>query len=103
MAKAKMKARPEQTCGESSRTSRRVKIYLDPIANTFNIWWDDPKKAYSSEEVDSPNRNDVIVKDKEGRPISLEVIGIFPSELNIAERLQTTIGRSKDPVLLQTV
>ena len=95
MAKTKMKARPER--------SRRVKVYLDPIANTFNIWWDDPKKAYSSEEVDSPNRNDVIVKDKTGRPISLEGIGIFPSELNIAERLKTTIGRPKDPVLLQTV
>lgn len=95
MAKTKREARPEQ--------SRRVKIYLDPVANTFNIWWDDPKKAYSSEEVDSPYRNDVIVKDKQGRPISLEVIGIFPSELNIAERLKKTIGQSKEPVLLQTI
>ena len=86
-----------------AKIKRAIKVYLDPIANTFNIWWDDPKKAYSSEEVDSPNRNDVIVKDRNGRPISLEVIGIFPSELNIAERLKTTIGRPKDPVLLQTV
>ena len=86
-----------------AKTKREIKVYLDPVANTFNIWWDDPKKAYSSEEVDSPIRNDVIVKDKEGRPISLEVIGIFPSELNIAERLKTTIGRPKDPVLLQNV
>lgn len=95
MAKAKRGARVER--------SRRVKIYIDPIANTFNIWWDDPKKAYSSEEVDSPYRNDVIVKDKQGRPISLEVIGIFPSELNIAERLKKTIGQSREPVLLQTI
>lgn len=95
MVKAKRKARPER--------SRRVKIYLDPVANTFNIWWDDPKKAYSSEEVDSPNRNDVIVKDKEGRPISLKVIGIFPSELNIAEKLKKTIEQSKEPFLLQAI
>lgn len=94
MAKAK-KARPEQ--------SRRVKIYIDPIANTFNIWWDDPKKAYSSEEVDSPYRNDVIVKDKQGHPISLEVIGIFPSELNVAEKLKKTLGQRKEPLLLQTI
>jgi len=86
-----------------AKTKREVKIYLDPVANTFNIWWDDPKKAYSSEEVDSPNRNDVIIKDKEGRPISLEVIGIFPNELNIAGKLKETIGLRKDPVLLQTI
>lgn len=82
---------------------KEIKIYLDPVANTFNIWWDDPQKAYSSEEVDSPNRNDVIIKDKQGRPISLEVIGIFPSELNVAEKLKKTIGTSKEPVLLQTI
>lgn len=86
-----------------AKAKREVKIYLDPVANTFNIWWDDPKKAYSSEEVDSPYRNDVIVKDKEGRPISLEVIGIFPSELNVAEKLKKTIGNSKEPVLLQAI
>lgn len=95
MAKAKREARPER--------SRRVKIYIDPIANTFNIWWDDPKKAFSSEEVDSPYRNDVIVKDKKGRPISLEVIGIFPSELNVAEKLKKTLGKRKEPLLLQTI
>lgn len=86
-----------------AKAKREVKIYIDPVSNTFNIWWDDPKKAHSSEEVDSPYRNDVIVKDKQGRPISLEVIGIFPSELNIAEKLKKTIGQSKEPLLLQTV
>lgn len=86
-----------------AKVKREVKIYIDPVSNTFNIWWDDPKKAHSSEEVDSPYRNDVIVKDKQGRPISLEVIGIFPSELNIAEKLKKTIGRNKEPLLLQTI
>ena len=57
---------------------REIKIYLDPVANTFNIWWDDFNKAYYSEEVDSPYSNDVIVKDRQGKPISLEIIGIFP-------------------------
>ena len=95
MVKAKREARPER--------SRKVKIYIDPIANTFNIWWDDPKKAHSSEEVDSPYRNDVIVKDKKGHPISLEIIGIFPSELNVAERLKKTLGQRKEPLLLQAI
>lgn len=79
---------------------KRVKFYIDPVANTFQIFWDDPKKAYSAEEVSSPYRNDVIIKDKEGRPISLEVIGIFPNELNIASKLKSAIGRSKEPFLL---
>ena len=86
-----------------AKAKRQVKIYVDPVANTFNIWWDDPKKAHSSEEVDSPYRNDVIVKDKLGRPISLEVIGIFPSELNITERLKYAIGQSKEPMLLSAI
>lgn len=82
---------------------REVKIYIDPVANTFNIWWDDPKKAYSSEEVESPFRNDVIVKDKQGRPISFEVIGIFPQELNVASKVKSFFGSDKEePFLLKT-
>lgn len=84
-----------------AKAKREVKIFIDPVANTFNIWWDNPKKAYSAEEVDSPNRNDVIVKDKAGNPISLEVIGIFPNELNIAGKLKSTIGKPEEPFLLQ--
>lgn len=86
-----------------AKFKRNIKIYIDPIANTFNIWWDEPKNAYVSEEVNSPYRNDVIVKDKHGRPISLEVIGIFPSELNVAEKLNKTFGQRNEPFLLQTV
>lgn len=87
-----------------AKTKRIVKLYLDPVANTFNIWWDDPKKAYSSEEVDSPFSNDVLVKDRRGRPISLEIIGIFPKELNIAQYLKGHIGpKSKEPFLLETI
>lgn len=85
-----------------AKIKREVKIYIDPVANTFNIWWDDPNKAYSSEEVDSPYRNDVIIKDKVGRPISLEVIGIFPKELNVVDKIKNFIGRDKkEPFLLQ--
>jgi len=87
-----------------AKVKNALKIYLDPVANTFNIWWDDPKKAYSSEEVDSPYSNDVLIKDRFGRPISLEIIGIFPKELNIAQYLKSHIGtKSKEPFLLETV
>lgn len=86
-----------------NKNTKKIRIYIDPVANSFNIWWDNPKLAYSSEEVDSPNRNDVIVKDKHGRPISLEVIGLFPSELNIAGKINKIFGSHKEPYLLQGV
>ena len=83
-------------------TKRTVKLYLDPVANTLNIWWDDPKKAYASEEVESPYSNDVVVKDKQGRPISLEIIGLFPKELNIAEYLISKARiKKQEPFLLE--
>lgn len=86
-----------------AKVKNALKIYLDPVANTFNIWWDDPKKAYSSEEVDSPNSNDVLIKDRRGRPISLEIIGIFPKELNIVQYLKNHVGlKPKEPFLLET-
>ena len=85
-----------------AKVKNALKIYLDPVANTFNIWWDDPKKAYSSEEVDSPYINDVLIKDRSGRPISLEIIGIFPKELNIVQYLKGHIElKSKEPFLLE--
>lgn len=81
---------------------QNIKIYFDPIANSMNIWWGDKKDAYSTEEVDSPTRNDIIVKDKQGRPISIEIIGILPSELNISKKIGQTIGAEQTPYLLSS-
>ena len=80
-----------------------VKVFLDPIGNTMNIWWDDPEKAHISEEVDDPARNDVIVKDKQGKPISLEIIGVFPEELNVSVLVKKFTGKNiKVPFLLHS-
>ena len=78
----------------------KVKIYFDPIGNTMNIWWGDPKNAFSSEEVDASDRNDVIVKDKQERPISIEIIGILPKELNFSGKLKSLIKENKTPFIL---
>jgi len=80
----------------------KVKIYIDPIGNTMNLWWGDPKDAYSSEEVESPYRNDVIIKDKKGRAISVEIIGFLPKELNVSEKLKTLIQNKKTPFILSS-
>ena len=54
------------------------------------------------QEVNSLNSNDVIIKDKTGKPISLEIIGIFPQELNIIEQFKTlTESKGKQPFLLE--
>ena len=79
----------------------KVKVYIDPIGNTMNIWWGNPKDAFTSEEVDDPTRNDVIIKDKQGKPISLEVIGLFPKELNISE-LKKPFDKYQEPFLLHS-
>ncbi|MBI2612066.1 hypothetical protein HYW54_05000 [Candidatus Gottesmanbacteria bacterium] len=84
------------------KATKDIKIYLDPIGNTMNIWWGDPGRAYSSEEVDDPKRNDVIVKDKKGRPLSLEIIGVFPEELNVSSILKKSLERDyREPFLLK--
>ncbi len=81
----------------------KVKMYLDPIGNTLNIWWGDPKTAHESCEVDDPNRNDVIVKDRMGKPISLEIIGVFPDELNVSAIVKKLMGKDiKEPFLLHS-
>ena len=81
----------------------KVKILMDPIGNTMNIWWGSPKDAYKSEEVDDPMRNDVIIKNRNGLPISLELIGVFPDELNISELVKKLTGKSiKEPFLLHS-
>ena len=77
-----------------------VKILFDPVANTMNIWWGSPSMAHKSIEVDDPHRNDVIVMDQNQKPISIEIIGVFPKELNISE-ITRALGTNKtEPFLL---
>jgi hypothetical protein len=63
----------------------QFKVYIDPIGNTLNLWWDDPKKSVLSEEADQAW--DVICLDKKGRRIGLKKIGFFPLELDPVEHL----------------
>lgn len=83
--------------------AKNIKVYLDPIGNTMNIWWANPKSSAYSEETDSPHNNNVISFNHSGVPVGLEIIGLFPDELNIAKILQTKslIGKT-DPFLLES-
>lgn len=79
-----------------------VKVFLDPVGNTMNIWWGNPRDSVVSEETASPYTNDVIVKDRGGKPIGLEIIGVFPDELNIVKLFQQYFPiQSNEPFVLE--
>ena len=65
----------------------KMTTYFDPVLNTLNLWWGDKKDAVDAKPVKNPNRDDVIVYDKNGNPISLELIGFLPEELEPLEQL----------------
>ena len=79
-----------------------VKILLDPVGNTMNIWWGNQGDAVRSVEVDDPHRNDVLVMDKTGRPISIEIIGVFPKELNLSSFVRSLGAKPTEPFLLHS-
>ncbi len=83
--------------------AKNIKVYLDPIGNTMNIWWANPKTSRYVEETDSPYNNNVISYSRDGVPVGLEIIGLFPDELNVAKILQTkSLTGKTDPFLLQS-
>ena len=63
----------------------KVKFILDPIGNTLNIWWGTPTNKDYADESDTSN--DVIIYGKDGKSKGVEIIGIFPNELNISKQL----------------
>jgi len=81
----------------------KVKVFLDPVANAMNIWWDKPKEAAVSEETESMINNNIIIKNAKGVPIGLEIIGVFPEELNIVKLWQKRFSLIKnEPFLLES-
>ncbi|HAZ29411.1 TPA: hypothetical protein DCY43_01485 [candidate division WWE3 bacterium] len=73
-----------------------IEFLLDPIGNTLNMWWKNPKSVSYSEESDTSN--DVIIYDKNGVPIGVEILGLFPNELNMSKAL----GRKETLKLIAT-
>lgn len=57
----------------------RFNFFLDPIGNTFSLWWDDKnKEAYSDF---SDYSDDVVIYDKNKKVIGIEKINFFPKEI----------------------
>ncbi|MFH1030526.1 MAG: DUF2283 domain-containing protein [bacterium] len=55
---------------------KTVKIFYDSFGNTLNVWFDDPKKEYISEETG----DEVILnKDRKGKVIGFEKLNFNKS------------------------
>ncbi len=46
-----------------------IKLYYDSVGNTLNVWFDDPKKEYISEET---GKDIILNKDRRGNVIGFE-------------------------------
>ncbi|MCX6800193.1 MAG: hypothetical protein NT091_03535 [Candidatus Falkowbacteria bacterium] len=60
--------------------NNKLKVFIDPLGNTLNLWWGDPKDSCSA--VESQKTGDVIALNKNGQAIGLEKIGFFPKEID---------------------
>ena len=67
-----------------------IKVLFDKVGNTLNVWFDDPKKEYVSEET---AEEIVLVKDKNGKVIGFEVLNyLSPRESRNLKTLPVETG-----------
>jgi len=74
----------------------KITFFIDPIGNTFSMWFDDPRKEHSCEMNEY---EDILSLDKKGRIIGFEKLNFLPQEF-IKSLALTTAGRMKGEVLL---
>ncbi len=68
----------------------KIRVYFDRTGNTLSVWFDDPAKELTCEEIDD---DVVLVKDRRGRVIGFE-------RLNYLSRKQQAEG-TQVPVEVQ--
>ncbi len=74
-----------------AKTNKKItvlKIHYDSIGNTLNVWFDNPKKEYISEEAG----DEVILnKDKSGKIIGFEKLNFTKSSKDLPASLPIEI------------
>jgi hypothetical protein len=50
-----------------------IKVFFDKVGYTLNVWFDDPQKEHTSEEV-------VLVEDIDGKLIGFEVLNYLSGD-----------------------
>ena len=59
----------------------KIRIYYDSQGSTLNVWFDDPKKEFVSEET---GEEIILIKDKKGKVIGFEKLNIvLPTTKNL--------------------
>lgn len=73
----------------------KIRFYIDPIGNTFSMWYRDPKEEDACEQSDL---GDILSLDKKGRVMGFEKINFLPQAF--IEQLQTLPKAEYDGKLL---
>ena len=60
--------------------TNKVRLYYDSQGNTLNVWFDDPKNEYVSEET---GEEVILNKNKKGKVIGFEKLNYFSSARTI--------------------
>lgn len=68
-------------------TQKKIKIHYDSLGNTLNVWFDDPKKEYISEET---GEEVILNKDKKGNVIGFEKLN-FSKSKNLLQSLPVEV------------
>ena len=64
----------------------KIRLYYDTKGNTLNVWFDDPKKEYSSEET---GEEVILAKDRRGRIIGFEKLNYLLHPEDALKTLKT--------------
>ena len=62
---------------KNNKKANLVRVYYDSEGNTLNVWFDDPRREYESEET---GEEVVLNKDRKGRVIGFEKLNFSPLE-----------------------
>jgi len=63
-------------------------VYYDSIGNTLNVWFENPRKEYVSEET---GEEVILNKDRKGRVIGFEKLNFFRKKINSLKKLPVEV------------
>jgi len=72
-------------------TTPKIRLAYDPMGNTLNVWFDDPKKEHVCEET---GEEVVLVKDRGGRVIGFEKLNFLSGKHRAIKRLPVEVSVS---------
>jgi uncharacterized protein YuzE len=65
-----------------------IRVYYDTQGNTLNVWFDDPRKEYISEET---GEEVILNKDRHGKVIGFEKLNYFSKRFDSLKELPVEV------------